>query len=196
MVFLLSTMAASCATRTSAALAACCSCRNRGWRSSRDSWAKSRSRSARRNSAENFGSRRARVKALLLDQSVLRGIGNIYADESLFRARLHPARIAENLDEEAAPGAPPAQSARFWTRPFVPAALPFQTTSIPNGNRGEFQLRHRVYQRDGKPCFRCKAKIRRRDRGGQEQPLLSALPARAAEPQRLEEELETTDAHR
>src|SRR3984885_5526811 len=44
-----------------------------------------------------FGSRRARVKALLLDQKVLRGIGNIYADESLFRARLHPARIAENL---------------------------------------------------------------------------------------------------
>ena len=41
-----------------------------------------------------FGSRRARVKALLLDQGVLRGVGNIYADESLFRARIHPARLA------------------------------------------------------------------------------------------------------
>src|SRR6202051_2300643 len=47
-----------------------------------------------------FGKRRARVKALLLDQRILRGIGNIYADESLFRARLHPARIAENLTKK------------------------------------------------------------------------------------------------
>ncbi len=41
------------------------------------------------------------MKALLLDQKVLRGIGNIYADESLFRARLHPARIARKSDERS-----------------------------------------------------------------------------------------------
>jgi formamidopyrimidine-DNA glycosylase len=107
-----------------------------------------------------FGSRRARVKALLLDQRVLRGIGNIYADESLFRARLHPARIAENLTKKqllALHGA---------VRQVLADAIRFRGSSISDyvdseGKRGEFQLRHRVYQRDGKPCFRCKAIIRR-----------------------------------
>jgi formamidopyrimidine-DNA glycosylase len=106
-----------------------------------------------------FGSRRARVKALLLDQRVLRGIGNIYADESLFRARLHPARIAENLTKKqllALHGA---------VRQVLAEAIRFRGSSISdyvdsNGNRGEFQLKHRVYQRDGKPCLRCKAKIK------------------------------------
>jgi formamidopyrimidine-DNA glycosylase len=107
-----------------------------------------------------FGSRRTRVKALLLDQKVLRGIGNIYADESLFRARLHPARIAENLTKKqllALHGA---------VRQVLTEAIRSRGSSISdyvdsNGQRGEFQLQHRVYQRDGKPCFRCKAKIRR-----------------------------------
>ena len=107
-----------------------------------------------------FGSRRARVKALLLDQRVLCGIGNIYADESLFRARLHPARIAENLTKQqllALHGA---------VRQVLADAIRFRGSSISDyvdseGNRGEFQLRHRVYQRTGKPCFRCKAIIRR-----------------------------------
>jgi formamidopyrimidine-DNA glycosylase len=108
----------------------------------------------------HFGSRRARVKALLLDQKVLRGIGNIYADESLFRARLHPARIAENLAKKqllALHGA---------VRKVLADAIRLRGSSISDyvdseGNRGEFQLRHRVYQRDGKPCFRCKSIIRR-----------------------------------
>lgn len=107
-----------------------------------------------------FGSRRARVKALLLDQKVLRGIGNIYADESLFRARLHPARIAENLTKKqllALHGA---------VRQVLADAIRFRGSSISdyvdsNGKRGEFQLQHRVYLREGKPCFRCKAKIKR-----------------------------------
>jgi formamidopyrimidine-DNA glycosylase len=107
-----------------------------------------------------FGSRRARVKALLLDQKVLRGIGNIYADESLFRARLHPARIAENLTKKqlvALHGA---------VRQVLADAIRLRGSSISDyvdsdGNRGEFQLKHRVYQRDGKPCVRCKSIIRR-----------------------------------
>jgi formamidopyrimidine-DNA glycosylase len=115
-------------------------------------------------SAEEFcrrvGSRRARVKALLLDQRVLRGIGNIYADESLFRARLHPARIAENLSKTQ------LLSLHKAVRQVLDEAILSRGSSISDyvdseGNRGNFQLRHRVYQRDGKPCFRCKAKIRR-----------------------------------
>lgn len=107
-----------------------------------------------------LGSRRARIKALLLDQSVLRGLGNIYADESLFRARIHPARLGSHLTRH--------QLAELYgaIRETLTTAIRLRGSSISdyvdsNGNRGEFQLRHRVYQREGKACVRCGAKIRR-----------------------------------
>ena len=108
----------------------------------------------------DFGSRRARVKSLLLDQRVLRGVGNIYADESLFRARLHPARIAENLTHEQ------LLLLHRKVRDVLEEAILSRGSSISDyvdseGKRGKFQLRHRVYQRDGKPCYRCFAKIKR-----------------------------------
>jgi formamidopyrimidine-DNA glycosylase len=107
-----------------------------------------------------LGSRRARVKALLLDQKVLRGIGNIYADEGLYRAGLHPARIGQNLTKQQ------LLALHRAIRKVLADAIRFRGSSISdyidsNGNRGEFQFRHRVYQREGKPCFRCGAKIRR-----------------------------------
>jgi formamidopyrimidine-DNA glycosylase len=107
-----------------------------------------------------LGSRRTRIKALLLDQRVLGGIGNIYADESLFRARLHPTRSAERLAKKQ------LLALHAAIRTVLADAIRFRGSSISdyvdsNGNRGEFQLRHRVYQRDGKPCFRCKSTIRR-----------------------------------
>ena len=107
-----------------------------------------------------FGSRRARVKALLLDQSVLRGVGNIYADESLFRARIHPARIAASLAQKQ------LTELHRAVREVLTAAIRLRGSSISDyvdaeGNNGEFQLRHRVYQRESKPCVRCKEKIRR-----------------------------------
>jgi formamidopyrimidine-DNA glycosylase len=107
-----------------------------------------------------FGSRGARVKALLLDQGILRGVGNIYADESLFRARIHPARIARKLTQ--------VQLAALHqsVRKILTAAIRLRGSSVSDyvdsdGNRGEFQFRHRVYQREGKPCVRCGEKIRR-----------------------------------
>jgi len=107
-----------------------------------------------------FGSRRARVKALLLDQGILRGVGNIYADESLFRARIHPARIARNLTQAQLTALHQA------VREILTAAIRLRGSSISDyvdsdGKRGEYQFRHRVYQRDGKPCVRCREKIRR-----------------------------------
>ena len=107
-----------------------------------------------------FGSRGARVKALLLDQGILRGVGNIYADESLFRARIHPARIARKLTQ--------VQLAALHqsVRKILKDAIRLRGSSVSDyvdsdGNRGEFQFRHRVYQREGKPCVRCGEKIRR-----------------------------------
>jgi len=107
-----------------------------------------------------FHSREARIKAMLLDQRVIRGVGNIYADESLFRARIHPARIARSLTR--------AQLIALHSalREVLTAAIRLRGSSVSNyvdsnGKKGEFQQRHLVYQREGKPCTRCKTPIRR-----------------------------------
>jgi formamidopyrimidine-DNA glycosylase len=107
-----------------------------------------------------FSSRGARVKALLLDQRILRGVGNIYADESLFRARIHPARIARNLTQTQ------LAALHRAVREILTTAIRLRGSSVSDyvdsdGKRGEFQFRHRVYQRQGKPCVRCREKIRR-----------------------------------
>lgn len=107
-----------------------------------------------------LASRRAMIKALLLDQRVLRGLGNIYTDESLWRARIHPRRIAARLTG--------AELRRLYTsiRKVLSAAIDQGGSSISDfldsdGRPGSYQQRHRVYDREGKPCFRCRAKIRR-----------------------------------
>ncbi|MGH9713495.1 MAG: bifunctional DNA-formamidopyrimidine glycosylase/DNA-(apurinic or apyrimidinic site) lyase [Candidatus Acidiferrales bacterium] len=105
-------------------------------------------------------SRRARIKALLLDQHVLRGIGNIYTDESLWRARIHPNRLGVKLKDE--------ELRRLFrtVQQVLREAIRMRGSSVSdyvdsNGEPGEFQLRHRVYMREGEKCFRCNAKIRR-----------------------------------
>jgi formamidopyrimidine-DNA glycosylase len=107
-----------------------------------------------------ISSRGARIKALLLDQHVLRGMGNIYTDESLFRARVHPARIGAHLKRD--------ELHRLYraVREVLSEAIRLRGSSISDyvdaeGQSGEFQLRHRVYQREGKKCSRCRAVIRR-----------------------------------
>lgn len=104
--------------------------------------------------------RRARIKALLLDQGVFRGMGNIYTDESLWRARIHPARLGASLKHE--------EVARLYraVQKVLREAIRLGGSSISDyvnaeGEPGEFQLRHRVYQREGKKCSRCATQIRR-----------------------------------
>ena len=104
--------------------------------------------------------RRARIKALLLDQGVFRGMGNIYTDESLWRARVHPARLSASLKRD--------EIARLYraVQKVLREAIRLGGSSISDyvnaeGEPGEFQLRHRVYQREGKKCARCGALIRR-----------------------------------
>ncbi len=102
----------------------------------------------------------AMIKALLLNQSVLRGLGNIYADESLWGARIHPARHAARLT--------PTQVSRLYRaiRRVLQEAIRLGGSSISDyvnaeGQPGFFQFRHRAYGREGKPCHRCRTKIRR-----------------------------------
>jgi len=104
--------------------------------------------------------RRARIKALLLDQRVLRGMGNIYTDESLWRARIHPARHASRLTAK--------EIRRLYEaiRAVLREAIRLRGSSVSDyvdaeGQPGEYQLRHRVYQREGERCVRCGARIRR-----------------------------------
>jgi len=115
-------------------------------------------------SAEGFASRirgrRARVKALLLDQRVLRGVGNIYADESLWRAKIHPARLGTQLTKEQ------AKKLRRVLQEILRKAIVMRGSSISDfldaeGEPGEYQRRHRAYGREGKACYRCQTRVRR-----------------------------------
>jgi formamidopyrimidine-DNA glycosylase len=110
--------------------------------------------------AAALSARSAHIKALLLDQRVVRGMGNIYTDESLWRAKIHPRRRGANLR--------PAELRRLYraVHHVLNEAIRLGGSSISDyvdsdGQPGEFQLKHRVYQREGKKCFRCKTLIRR-----------------------------------
>jgi formamidopyrimidine-DNA glycosylase len=115
------------------------------------------------NAAEFAGrirSRSARIKALLLDQSVLRGVGNIYADESLWRAKIHPTRIGNRLSPKE------AETLRKALQDILQKAIVMRGSSISdfldaNGEPGEYQRRHRAYGREGERCYRCRTVIRR-----------------------------------
>lgn len=102
--------------------------------------------------------RHRQLKALLLDQRPIGGIGNIYADESLHRAGIHPLTRADRLTDAAV--------RRLWRciRRVLEEAVRAGGSSISDyrtadNERGLFQVRHRVYQRAGKPCRKCRTPI-------------------------------------
>ena len=103
--------------------------------------------------------RRGRLKTTLLDQSFIAGVGNIYADESLWRSRLHPLRAADSLNTD--------QERRLYRsiREVMGEAIERRGSSVddytaPEGD-GEMQEHLDVYQRTGLPCHRCGRPIRR-----------------------------------
>ncbi|HEC35465.1 MAG TPA: bifunctional DNA-formamidopyrimidine glycosylase/DNA-(apurinic or apyrimidinic site) lyase [Anaerolineae bacterium] len=106
--------------------------------------------------------RRARLKSLLLNQRFLAGLGNIYADEALWRARLHPLRQPGTLSRE--------EMARLHRaiRQVLTEAIARRGTTLedrqyvrPDGRPGDFAARLAVYRRTGRPCPRCGALIER-----------------------------------
>ena len=104
--------------------------------------------------------RRARIKALLLDQSVLRGVGNIYADESLWKAKIHPAQLGARIPEQQI-GKLHRSLQEILERAIALRGSTISDFQDAEGAPGEYQLHHRVYGREGKACPRCRAKIRR-----------------------------------
>ena len=103
---------------------------------------------------------KTRIKSLLLNQAFVRGIGNIYADEALFRAGIHPLAMARRLRRDR------ARRLYDGIRAVLSEAIAAGGSSISDyvdaqGRKGFFQFSHRVYQRTGEPCVTCKTPIRR-----------------------------------
>jgi formamidopyrimidine-DNA glycosylase len=107
-----------------------------------------------------FRGRKLAIKAALLNQKLLAGVGNIYADESLFRAGIRPRRRAGRLTRIE------LERLRLALREVLEHAIRLGGSSVSDyvdadGERGFFQLEHCVYLRTGLPCRRCEAPIRR-----------------------------------
>lgn len=112
-----------------------------------------------------FRKRKTPIKAALLNQKLLRGIGNIYADEALFRAAIRPRRRAGTLRHAE------LQKLYGATQQVLNEAIAAGGSSISDyvnaeGDEGSFQLEHRVYQRTGEPCLVCRTPIKRVVVGG------------------------------
>ncbi len=104
--------------------------------------------------------RKARLKPLLLNQSFLRGLGNIYTDEALFRAGIHPLAMAARLTRQRALRLHSA-IVEVLSEAVATGGSSISDYVDADGRQGWFQLQHRVYQRTGEPCVVCGAPIRR-----------------------------------
>jgi formamidopyrimidine-DNA glycosylase len=113
---------------------------------------------------EDFGravrGRKARIKGLLLNQTVIAGIGNIYADEVLFDSGIHPVTRAAALTKK--------DVGRLWesTRKILALAIDAKGSTLRDyvdaeGRSGGFQFFHKVYDREGEPCVTCGTPVKR-----------------------------------
>jgi len=107
-----------------------------------------------------FRGRKTPIKSALLNQKLLRGVGNIYADESLFRSGVRPRRQAASLTRED------LRRLYLVLQEVLQEAISLGGSSVSdyvdaNGEEGFFQLQHRVYGREGEPCLVCNTAIKR-----------------------------------
>lgn len=115
--------------------------------------------------ADRLASRQASVKSLILDQGIVAGVGNIYADEALHRAGIHPARSGGALSADEVERLHSAIVAVLGRAiELQGSTLGFsnlQNYSRPGGQRGGYQEEHIVFRRTGEPCVRCGHPIER-----------------------------------
>jgi len=114
---------------------------------------------------EILQNKRGKIKALLLDQTIIAGIGNIYADEILFRSGIHPERTGNSLNKE--------EIRRIYenTSQVLQEAIERRGTTISDyrdglGKKGTFQNYLKVYGRSGKKCLQCQSLIKKIKIGG------------------------------
>jgi formamidopyrimidine-DNA glycosylase len=115
--------------------------------------------------AELFRGRKTPIKAALLNQKLLSGVGNIYADEALYRAGVRPRRRAASLTRDE------LRKLHKGLTHVLREAIRLGGSSISDyvnsdGQEGFFQLKHRVYGREGEPCRKCASAIKRVVIGG------------------------------
>ena len=100
-----------------------------------------------------FAGKKGRLKEILMDQSVVSGLGNIYADESLFAASLSPNRTTDSLTK--------LETSHLLAKiqAILTEAIEFRGSTVENyralDGPGSFQDRHQVYGKSGKPCHKC-----------------------------------------
>ncbi|MBW2091271.1 MAG: bifunctional DNA-formamidopyrimidine glycosylase/DNA-(apurinic or apyrimidinic site) lyase [Deltaproteobacteria bacterium] len=104
--------------------------------------------------------RKGRIKPLLLNQFFISGLGNIYADEALFAAGIHPLTRADSINEES------ACRLHHGIVRILEKAIELRGSTIANyrgvsDRRGQYQNRHQVYRQQGEPCPVCDNEIRR-----------------------------------
>lgn len=114
---------------------------------------------------EMLAIKKTKIKPLLMDQTFISGVGNLYAAEALFRARIHPQRPAQSLSDKE-------KEALFKEiKETLSEAIKYKGSSVDQyvqltGAPGDYLKYHKVYDREGKPCVVCKTPIKRISLGG------------------------------
>jgi len=117
------------------------------------------------NFKEMLAQKKTKIKPLLMDQTFISGIGNLYAAEALFRARINPTRLANSLSDKE-------KTLLFnKIKDTLLQAIEHKGSSVDqyvqlSGAPGNFVKYHKVYDREGKPCFVCKSPVKRTALGG------------------------------
>ena len=120
-------------------------------------------------SAEEFAkilkNKKTKIKILIMDQKIISGIGNLYASEALFGAKIDPRRPANSLSKK--------EKEKLFTeiKKVLSEAIKHGGSSIDqyvrvSGKPGDYVRFHRVYDREGQPCYKCKGRVKRITLGG------------------------------
>lgn len=109
--------------------------------------------------------KKTKIKPLLLDQTFVSGVGNIYAAEALFKSKINPARSASSLSDKE------KKDLFINIKNILDDAIKHKGSSIDqyvtvSGEKGNYARYHKVYGREGEPCFKCKSLIKRIALGG------------------------------
>lgn len=112
-----------------------------------------------------LSAKKTKIKPLLMDQSFIAGVGNLYVAEALFRARIHPARTADSLSDKE------KELLLKQIKETLKEAIHYKGSSLDqyvrlSGEAGGYVARHRVYARNGQPCKVCQTPIKRIALGG------------------------------
>ncbi|MCM8793782.1 MAG: formamidopyrimidine-DNA glycosylase, partial [Candidatus Omnitrophica bacterium] len=114
---------------------------------------------------EMLSGKKTKIKLLLMDQTFISGVGNLYANEALFRAKINPQRQANSLSDKE------KELLFKEIKDTLNEAMKYKGSSVDqylqlSGEPGEYAKYHKVYDREGKPCLVCKTSIRRITLGG------------------------------